>query len=61
MQRVGETTRITLELERGSEPIAGQLASPGGPERRFSGYMELIAALDALRTVARAAAAPRSP
>ncbi len=44
-----ETTNVTLGLVKGSEPIAGQLAAPGGAARAFSGYMELIAALDAVR------------
>jgi hypothetical protein len=46
---VAETLQITLELMPGTEPITGQLAPAGGPQRHFSGYMEMIAALDAVR------------
>ena len=42
--------RITLDLELGAERIAGLISSPERAAERFSGYVELIAALEAVRT-----------
>jgi hypothetical protein len=46
-----EKQRIVIELDWGTEPVSGWLR-PGdgdGPGRPFSGYVSLLAALDALR------------
>ena len=43
------TQRLVLDVEVGSDPIAGRLRQDaGGSERRFSGWMELVAGLEAL-------------
>lgn len=40
--------RLYLELEVDpTEPIAGTLTGSGGDERRFTGWLELLAALEA--------------
>jgi hypothetical protein len=41
--------RIDLDLDLGSEPVAGRLAVAGGVEHPFTGYAGLIAALESLR------------
>lgn len=41
--------RVVLELEKGSEPIEGQVLRPDLPPKRFHGYMELIDALESAR------------
>jgi hypothetical protein len=53
----GKRTRLTVELEADSEPIAGQIEEFGGTAHEFKGYMSLIAALERLRRPSRAAAA----
>jgi hypothetical protein len=42
------TVRIALDLDPGSEPVAGRLVA-GGIAREFTGYAGLIAALEGLR------------
>ncbi len=49
---------LTLELELAHEPIEGRLSHPGGEPRRFVGYVELIGALEELRTQAPPPAGP---
>ena len=44
-----ETVRLTIDLEPAGDPIAGRIRTSGGEEHAFTGYMGLIAALDALR------------
>lgn len=44
----GNTLRLSLEVERDSEPIKGSLAAEQGERRAFQGWMELAAALLAL-------------
>lgn len=44
------TRRINLDLETEAEPITGWLRPEGGLARGFCGYLELIAALEALRS-----------
>ena len=39
---------LELDLEPGAEPIAGWLTTPTG-RRAFSGYLELLAALEQLK------------
>jgi hypothetical protein len=41
--------RLTVELEMGSEPIAGSVRESGGEAHRFAGYMDLMALLERLR------------
>ena len=41
--------RIVLDLEPGSEPISGTIASGSDPGEPFAGVMQLVAALDRLR------------
>jgi hypothetical protein len=45
----GERTRLTVELESDSEPIAGQIEESGGAAHEFKGYMGLIEALERVR------------
>ena len=40
------TRQITLDLEIGSEPIAGWLSDTDGEAVRFAGWLELAAALE---------------
>jgi hypothetical protein len=42
-------TRLTLLLDRARTPITGRIGD-GRRERGFSGWLELMAAVDALRT-----------
>jgi hypothetical protein len=42
--------RLSIELQRDSEPITGRIADPAGRSERFSGWLELIAALERART-----------
>ena len=35
------TSRITLELEEGADPIRGSIEHPDGTRRRFWGWLEL--------------------
>ena len=53
-------TRLTLDLERGADPIAGELGLRGEVPRRFSGYVQLVEALEQLREVAGHLAEPPS-
>jgi hypothetical protein len=36
---------VTVELDQGSDPLTGSVAGSTGPRREFSGWLELIAAL----------------
>lgn len=49
--------RLQLELRRSTEPIEGRLTDEEGETTAFSGWLELIGALEA----ARASAHPSSP
>jgi hypothetical protein len=42
-----EPFRVRLEIERDVVPISGSIAVEGAVDRRFSGWTELCAALDA--------------
>ena len=52
MTAAGEPRRLGLEVRFDAEPIQGRLydASDGHFDRRFSGWMGLMAALEAVRT-----------
>jgi hypothetical protein len=43
---VTEVRHFTLDLEVGTEPIAGRLSEPGGEPAPFAGWLELAAALE---------------
>jgi hypothetical protein len=40
---------LSVDLDRGTNPIAGAVAKAGGAAQRFEGYMDLISTLEALR------------
>jgi hypothetical protein len=42
-------TEVVLRVDLDADPITGSLGSAGGPSRRFSGRIELVAALQAAR------------
>ena len=46
--------RITIEVRPGREPIDGCVRDARGHEQAFSGWLGLIAALDAARPAGRA-------
>ena len=49
--RMATETQVTLDLEVGSEPIAGRLSDDDGTTVAFVGWLELAAALErAIRT-----------
>jgi hypothetical protein len=41
---------LSIELE--SEPISGRVSTEDGPSRRFSGWIELVEAIEAARCAA---------
>ena len=43
-----EPLRISLEVHVFGDEVVGRAARTGQPERAFSGWVELLAALDAL-------------
>jgi hypothetical protein len=42
--------QVMLELDPGSEPIAGRLRLADGAASEFSGYLALIEAIEAIRS-----------
>jgi hypothetical protein len=42
--------RLTIEIDPGSQPIAGWLQPDGGRKQEFVGMLELISLLEELRT-----------
>ena len=46
----GQSQRIVLELEPGAEPISGLASAPPSSAVRFDGLIQLIAAIDSLRS-----------
>jgi hypothetical protein len=44
-----EPLRISIELDPGSEPLAGRITVPGAAPRAFVGWMELVHAIDRAR------------
>ena len=50
------TFAVTVELDPGSEQIAGEVRPEDGPPRRFTGYMGLMAAIEAVLARERAGA-----
>jgi hypothetical protein len=55
----GTTTHLHLEIEAGSDPIAGSIGGPDEEPRNFSGWIELTEAIEAARA-ALAATVSRS-
>jgi hypothetical protein len=49
MGAVDEPLRISLEIDPGSEPVAGTIAVAGAAPRAFVGWMELVHAIDRAR------------
>ena len=41
--------RISIELDPGTEPVAGRITVPGAEPRTFVGWMELVHAIDQAR------------
>ena len=44
-----EPLRISIELDPGTEPLAGRIIVPGAEPRAFVGWMELVHAIDRAR------------
>jgi hypothetical protein len=44
-----EPLRISIELDPGTEPLAGTITVPGTEPRTFVGWMELVHAIDHAR------------
>jgi hypothetical protein len=44
-----EQLRISIELDPGTEPVAGTITVPGAAPRAFVGWMELVHAIDRAR------------
>ena len=42
---IAEPLRMSITLDRGAVPVSGCLTPRGGPERAFTGWTELFAAL----------------
>ena len=50
----GDRIAARLEVDcGGQEPLSGAVCVPGGPEREFSGWSELFAALQTLLAASR--------
>jgi hypothetical protein len=54
----GSTARLNLEIESGSDPIAGSIGGPGEEPRSFRGWIELAEAIETVR--ATRAARPKT-
>ena len=50
MNRLPQTTSATIELDLGTEVPTGALSDGRGHARRFSGWIELAAAIEDWRT-----------
>jgi hypothetical protein len=48
MEPRSEPVRVTLEIERGAEPLQGGIEDGSGPRRSFVGWRGLAAALTAI-------------
>jgi hypothetical protein len=44
-----EPLRISIELDSGTEPVAGRITVRGAEPRTFVGWMELVHAIDHAR------------
>lgn len=57
MRSVGHRgIHLTIELDAGAGVVAGQISADGGEHRAFTGYAELIAAIEGIRAGAPAGA-----
>ena len=54
----GKTAYLHLAIETGSEPIAGSLNGPDDQPRKFSGWIELVEAIEQIRSNSGTAAKP---
>jgi hypothetical protein len=45
----GTVTHLGLAIELDSDPITGELSTGAGEPRRFCGWIELVAAIEAAR------------
>jgi hypothetical protein len=45
----GTNTQLNLVIETGSDPIAGSIAGPDEEPRTFSGWIELVDAIETAR------------
>jgi hypothetical protein len=45
----GRSADVTLSIELESEPISGRVSTEYGAARRFSGWIELVEAIEAAR------------
>lgn len=52
----GAPLRVRIEFEPGRTPVAGRVVPGAGEPERFSGYVEMIAAIERLRETAAAGA-----
>jgi hypothetical protein len=55
------STRIVLDLDSGSDPVAGTVAVDGGPARPLAGWVALGHAIDQALHAARAQSPTRTP
>jgi hypothetical protein len=46
---MAEPLRISIELDPGTEPVAGRILVPGAAPRAFVGWMEFVHAIDSAR------------
>jgi hypothetical protein len=56
-----ERQQVMLELDPGSEPIAGRLRPADGAASEFVGYLALIEAIEAIRSDGSSPPATRPP
>ena len=61
MNQRPQTTRATIELEAGTQAPTGALTDGDGQARRFSGWIELAAAIEDWRTSTARADLRHSP
>jgi hypothetical protein len=54
----GKTAHLHLAIETGSEPIAGSLKGPDEEPRKFSGWIELVEAIEQIRSTTGQTAEP---
>ncbi len=52
-QATSSRRSVTVELDEGSDPLTGSVAGAEGPRREFSGWLELIAALQQAATTTK--------
>jgi hypothetical protein len=55
-----EPRRLALEVRFDSEPIEGRVYEDGGPDRQFSGWLGLMAAIEAARAASSVEVEPEA-